>query len=516
MLNPSVSYTEHAEDVLSTWLEWRTAGPVALIVLTSTTGGGVRAPGALMAVSDSGVAGYVSGGCVDEDVALQARQALQSGEQRELRYGAGSPYLDLPLPCGGAIELTILPDADPAVLSQLKTVLTARRRAVLTVGKCGGLTAGEVSDAQTPTSDSLSFVHTPKLRLRIAGRGADCLALARLATAGGIAVDLLLRDGEFSMPKQMNESLTVRRLTAPTQLPEIADDDWTAFVMMFHDADWETPLLAQALAGPAFYVGAVGSRNTHDKRRRALADAGLKPVDVNRARGPIGLIPAMRDASMLAASVLAEIVDAYHIEKASTFRKTALLLLAAGDSSRFEGGDKLLADFGGRPLLTGAASLLSFNAVGARIAVAESENTEKTDCLTSLGWDIAVNKNPEQGMGSSIAAGVAQIKMLERIDSVLILLGDMPLVQDSHLAALKRQLTADISAVMTEANGVLSPPALFKRDAFGALGALSGDFGARQLFRSMTNTQTVALSKAHALDIDNADALETAKAQLVN
>ena len=69
MAGPAPLYAEHPQDVLGQWLAWRQAGPVALVVVAATEGGSVRSPGALMAVSASGLkCGYISGGCVDADV----------------------------------------------------------------------------------------------------------------------------------------------------------------------------------------------------------------------------------------------------------------------------------------------------------------------------------------------------------------------------------------------------------------------------------------------------------------
>ena len=100
MAGPAPLYAEHPQDVLGQWLAWRQAGPVALVVVAATEGGSVRSPGALMAVSASGLkCGYISGGCVDADVVLQARQAIEEGKPRPLRYGTGSPFIDMPLPC---------------------------------------------------------------------------------------------------------------------------------------------------------------------------------------------------------------------------------------------------------------------------------------------------------------------------------------------------------------------------------------------------------------------------------
>jgi xanthine dehydrogenase accessory factor len=81
---------------------------------------------------------------------------------------------------------------------------------------------------------------------------------------------------------------------------------------MMHDQDWEPALLTQALGGSAFYIGAVGSPHTHRKRCANLLACGIEPCDIDRIKGPIGLVPSMRDASMLAISTLAEIISAYH------------------------------------------------------------------------------------------------------------------------------------------------------------------------------------------------------------
>ena len=511
----SYRYDEHAEDVLTAWLNWRSAKPTALVLLTGTVGGAVRAPGAMMAVSaDGAVAGYLSGGCIDADVALQAAQALEKCEVRRIRYGAGSPFIDLPLPCGGAIDLVILPDPDADALRRLRDLLAARRCALLTIEEDGALAARHGSGADPSSGESgeeATFRYTPKLKLRIAGRGADCLALAGLAQANGIAVNLFCRDGEDAALAAACGLSAIERLTTPASLPAVKDDAWTAFVLMFHDPDWETSLLAQALAGPAFYVGAVGSRKTHAQRRLHLAGAGVRPAEIRRVRGPVGLIPSMRDASMLAVSVLAEIVDAYHATKKATFSDTALLLLAAGTSSRFGNDDKLMAPLDGRPLLAHAAARLPHDAAAARIAVTGPDQKARARCLTDLGWEIAVNPSPEQGQASSIAAGVEQASAQDDAACALIMLGDMPFIPDSHLRNLKKALTDGASAVMTEADGVLSPPALFRRETFSDLKSLSGDAGARGLFQKMAGTATVPLAAANALDVDTSADLAAAE-----
>ncbi|MEL7481819.1 MAG: XdhC family protein [Pseudomonadota bacterium] len=303
-----IRHTEHPGDVLATAGAWQARGDaVALAILTGTEGGAVRAPGALMAVNANGdSAGYLSGGCIDADVVLRAGACLVSGEAEILRYGAGSPFVDIQLPCGGALIVTIVPHPAARVVAHLAARLTARSPATLSVTRDGEIDDGVVDGA------AFSATYRPKLRLRLAGRGADFVALARLASAVDLACHATSPDPEDLAQIHALPGCTTERLVTPASPPTAKDDAETAFVLLFHDRDWELPLLCQALEGDTFFIGAVGSRSTQARRREALIQLGVAPEQIDRIRGPIGLVPKMRDASMLAISALAEIVEAYH------------------------------------------------------------------------------------------------------------------------------------------------------------------------------------------------------------
>jgi len=205
--------------------------PCALICVTDIRGGAMRAKGALMAVGkDGAVAGYISNGCVDADIIYQAKAAIQTGEVRRLKYGEGSPFKDIQLPCGGSIELLIVPAPDKQMI-------------------------------------------------------------------GGAVVKFATR-----------QSTKFDHLTNPAAPPAQNDDAYSAVILMFHDHDWEAALLSQALESEAFYIGAMGSARTHKLRCAALAKAGISAINIARVQGPIGLIPSMRDANLLALSTLAQIV----------------------------------------------------------------------------------------------------------------------------------------------------------------------------------------------------------------
>src|SRR5262249_29966306 len=99
------------------------------------------------------------------------------------------------------------------------------------------------------------------------------------------------------------------QLTVPKQTPKLPIDADTAVACLFHEHEWEAPLLLQALRSPAFYVGALGSKQTHTRRLEVLDALGATPADIARLKGPIGLF-ASRDPRSLAVSALAEIVSA--------------------------------------------------------------------------------------------------------------------------------------------------------------------------------------------------------------
>ncbi len=285
----SLSY-HHPLDVLRFAANQAALGmPFALIVTSNVTGGTMRAPGALMCVPLKGdVAGYISNGCVDADIIFQARQALSENTPRFLRYGEGSPFKDITLPCGGRIDLWVIPDFELSKIAGCVEFLELRRSVALEFGVGG-----------------FSFDYHPKLRLRIAGKGEAVKAL--VAQAKGAGFDCVVQSPEAQMLRDIGETHFVH-LSNPDVIPESHDDAFTAVILMFHDHDWEAELLVQALGGPAFYIGAMGSAKTHKLRCDALRERGLSGAHIDRISGPIGLIPSMRDANLLALSALAEIV----------------------------------------------------------------------------------------------------------------------------------------------------------------------------------------------------------------
>lgn len=501
---------EHPLHVLKRLGEWQEAGiETALVIITGTEGGAVRAPGALLAVNEDQSFGYISGGCIDADVVLQARRAMAEKSPKSLRYGAGSPFVDLPLPCGGAIKLQICPNPNPVVVRELSKALAARQPASLFLAHDGEIAADKFAAALQ------RFDYQPPLRLRIAGRGADALALASISSAAGYHTTLQLLDDDDIREARGLGLTDIQRLTSISELPDVNDDPWTAFVLLFHDRDLETPLLIQALNGPAFYIGAVGSRRTHAHRCEALHEAGAREAQIARIHGPIGLVPSLRDASLIAFSTLAEIIEAAKSIPSRDDARTAFILLAAGASSRFEHGDKLLADLHGQPVLHHAASLLNAFAPHQAVAVTTPEHIGRAEILERAGWTVITNPNADTGQASSIVCALNALDLNE-IDQVLVLLADMPNVSPEHLSrVLKKATHPSVHAIMSESRGTLGPPALFKRDLIPALRTLDGDRGAKSVFLANACAAiSIEFSEEESMDIDCVADLERASGAL--
>ena len=134
-----------------------------------------------------------------------------------------------------------------------------------------------------------------------------------------------------------------------------------------------------------------------------------------------------------------------------------------------------------------------------------SSSSPRSDVLTAQGWSIVSNPNARDGQSTSLVSAIDAVQSNSEIDQVIVLLGDMPNVPAAHLNAMSKLAEhRQISAIISESDGVLSPPALFKRSHFDALSKLSGDQGAKSVFLSSEiGRATLQFSPQQAQDIDH-------------
>src|SRR5690606_3756134 len=103
--------------------------------------------------------------------------------------------------------------------------------------------------------------YAPRLRVVAAGQGAELTTVTRVARAAGYDMCAVSPD-QAALAACAEAGAETVRLRSAGGPPDLAIDPWTAVVLLFHEREWEVPILKQALASPACYVGAVGSRRT--------------------------------------------------------------------------------------------------------------------------------------------------------------------------------------------------------------------------------------------------------------
>ncbi|MBY5340641.1 XdhC family protein [Rhizobium leguminosarum] len=282
--------TDDPAELLRFAIDAHGLGAAALATLVEIRGGAARALGAHMAVAADGrFCGYVSGGCVEAAVASEALLAMAEGRDRMVKFGDGSPFFDIVLPCGGGISVAIHVLKDAGALQHVLDRLRQRQAAGLAYS-----TERQTLEAVDPLPracwlerDFLT-VYRPRTRVVLSGRTIEAQAVARLAEASGYDVIINGHD------------------------EDAADtiDPFTAVVLLHHDLDAEAVILETALRSPAFYIGALGSTRTHRRRVERLTAMGFRRDDIGRIKAPIGMFGPTRDATSLALSVLADVAAA--------------------------------------------------------------------------------------------------------------------------------------------------------------------------------------------------------------
>lgn len=267
-------------------------GGVALATLTEIRGGAARTLGSHVVVAADGrFCGYVSGGCVEAAVAAEALLAIAEERDRTVKFGAGSAFFDIVLPCGGGITVAIHVLRDVAPIHEVLERLERRQPAGLQYdAERQLLRAVALQPRASFFNGDFSSIYYPRTRIIVSGNTIEAQAVATIAKSSGYDVVIHTPD-----PDQEKK--------------DIADaiDASTAVVLMHHDLDAEKRVLEAALHSPAFYIGALGSTRTHACRTDRLRQAEWLNADINRIKAPIGIFGPARDSSSLALSVLADI-----------------------------------------------------------------------------------------------------------------------------------------------------------------------------------------------------------------
>ncbi|MDJ0709484.1 MAG: XdhC family protein [Woeseiaceae bacterium] len=279
-----------------------------LAIISRIEGPSYRPLGAMMAVSsERDWVGSLSSGCIEADIALHACAARDAGAPSRVLYGNGSPFVDIQLPCGGGLEILLLPKPDLVVLQDVLQMHDGRQPCTLDVDVENGLLS--LGDARrTVRTDNLLHIRIePEVLFQVFGKGPEASTFASLVQAAGFP-NLLLTSDRETLDAARAAGCQTRHLKSSHFPADLSTDARTAVTLFFHDHHLEAPILARVLETPALYVGAQGSRKAAEQRLAELEALGCSRETLNRLRGPIGLVPSARDPRTLAVSVLAEIL----------------------------------------------------------------------------------------------------------------------------------------------------------------------------------------------------------------
>jgi xanthine dehydrogenase accessory factor len=284
--------------------------PAALATIVAMDSGGPRPVGTQMVLSPRGVSGFLSGGCLEADVAGHAREVLASGAPMRLVYGEGSPWPDIRLMCGARVEILLERIAPDDVAARRLLALTEARTPAVWLSDGVRRTCGPAGDAPEAWPGPFRKLFQPAPRLIVLGADPTALAIASLSAQAGWETTLVRPKGPGEAPPLTG--VAYRRDEAGEALAAIGLDPWTAVAAATHDAELDHAALVAALPSPAFYVGALGSRRRRPDRTAWLAASGLSQAAIARLHTPIGLELGGKAPWEVAIATLAEITEAWN------------------------------------------------------------------------------------------------------------------------------------------------------------------------------------------------------------
>lgn len=277
--------------------------PAALATIAALGDGGPRPVGTQMVFAEGVVSGFLSGGCVEGDVAGHARACLADGTPRRLVYGEGSPWPDIRLLCGARIEILVERIApDDAAAVELFRLMDLRRPAVW------------VSDGQRRVCGedvhawpgAVVRRHDPVWKLAVIGGDPTALAIAQLGAQSGFDTTLVRPRGPASPPPLTGVAYS--REDPAKAMGTIGLDAWTAVAVCSHDLEIDHEALASALPSAAPYVGLLGARKRLAERLARLRADGISETALAKLRAPIGLDLGGKAPWEVAVAAIGEVV----------------------------------------------------------------------------------------------------------------------------------------------------------------------------------------------------------------
>lgn len=258
---------------------------LAVATAVSIDGSAPRTVGTSMAFDGASVIGSIAGGCVEGAVVDTCELVLADGITRTVEYGVSDETAySVGLTCGGQLRIQVQLLTDDLVVA-----LRDQRE----IEVCAG------------------FTERPSVgrHLIIFGAMEFSAALSTAAQVLGYRVTVCDPRSIFATSERFPGAEVV--VAWPTVWFETADvDTRTVICVLSHDARFDAELIALALGSPAGYVGAMGSRRTHDRRVASLRERGAGDEAIARLRSPIGLDLGASTVEETAVAILSEVIAA--------------------------------------------------------------------------------------------------------------------------------------------------------------------------------------------------------------
>jgi xanthine dehydrogenase accessory factor len=148
----------------------------------------------------------------------------------------------------------------------------------------------------------------PPLRLFIVGATHTAIPLCRIAKQLGFRVTVIDPRGAFATRERFPEADELVRAWPGEALDGVALDAYAYVVTLSHDPKFDLPTLAHVLRSEARYIGAMGSRGTHEGRKAQLREQGFSEAELARIRAPVGLDLGGRSPEEIALAIAAEML----------------------------------------------------------------------------------------------------------------------------------------------------------------------------------------------------------------
>ncbi len=159
-----------------------------------------------------------------------------------------------------------------------------------------------------PSGDGLAIASRPAPRLIVVGAIDTAEALCRGAKSLGWTAIVVDPRARWATVERVPSADEIAVEWPEEALPRLAPDDGTAVVVLAHEDRIDLPALQLSLASDAFFVGAIGSRRTQERRREALLELGVDESAIDRIHGPVGLDVGAESPAETAVAILAEIL----------------------------------------------------------------------------------------------------------------------------------------------------------------------------------------------------------------